>query len=99
MGCINSKKHTKEVELDAIPEKDADRPLPPQPGSPLPATPTLSQKCKHCAAVNSDSGKEMFVFVLAVVILKALYDYEPRQNEDLGFKKNDRLELVNDRYV
>ena len=40
---------------------------------------------------------DLLGFVAAVVILKALYDYEPRQTEDLGFKKNDRLELVNDR--
>ena len=37
--------------------------------------------------------------VTAKTILKALYDYDPRQSDDLGFKKGDRLELLSDRCV
>ena len=37
--------------------------------------------------------------VAAKTILKALYDYEPRQSDDLGFRKGDRLELLSDRCV
>ena len=102
MGCINSKKAQKDIVLDEIPAKDnepVDRPLPPQPMTPPPHTPTLSQKCESQQTRDSFACiiHRMLGFVAAVVILKALYDYEPRQTEDLGFKKNDRLELVNDR--
>ena len=39
------------------------------------------------------------LYVTAKTILKALYDYDPRQSDDLGFKKGDRLELLSDRCV
>lgn len=28
------------------------------------------------------------------VIVRALYDYEPRQADDLGFMKGDRMEVI-----
>jgi len=33
----------------------------------------------------------------AAVIVRAVYDYEARQHDDLSFKKGDRMELVGDR--
>ena len=41
----------------------------------------------------------LYMYVTAKTILKALYDYDPRQSDDLGFKKGDRLELLSDRCV
>jgi len=31
-------------------------------------------------------------------IVRALYDYDARQNDDLNFKKGDRMEIVGNRY-
>ena len=36
---------------------------------------------------------------LAAVIIKALYDYEARQRDDLSFKKGDKLEVVGEMSV
>ena len=42
----------------------------------------------------------MVVLVLTVSarhVVRALYDYEPRQTDDLGFKKGDRMEVIGNR--
>ena len=43
----------------------------------------------------------MFAFfqILGAFIVRAIYDYDARVDDDLSFRKGDRLEVVGDRYV
>ena len=42
----------------------------------------------------------IFLFILPdSTVVRALYDYQARQHDDLSFKKGDRLEVSADRYV
>jgi len=38
-------------------------------------------------------------FISARKLYRALYDYAPRQADDLGFKKGDRMEVIGSKYV
>lgn len=37
------------------------------------------------------------LFAANAIIVRALYDYQARQNDDLAFKKGDRMEIIGDR--
>ena len=39
----------------------------------------------------------VLVVVTARRIVRALYDYQPRQADDLGFKKGDKMEIIQSR--
>lgn len=38
----------------------------------------------------------MKLFFLGVKVVRALFDYEPQTDEDLAFKKGDRMALIGD---
>ena len=39
----------------------------------------------------------LYLLFTAAVIVRALYDYQARQQDDLTFKKGDRMEIIGDR--
>ena len=41
----------------------------------------------------------IFFFLVASLIVRALYDYSARVDDDLTFKKGDRMEVIGDRFV
>lgn len=58
-----------------------------------------SNGCTHQCGVTAYRRhcNECSVCSPAAVIVRALYDYQLRQQDDLSFNKGDRMELVGDR--
>ena len=90
MGCIHSKaKKQSKDETTKLGNSSEDNggfdninAVKHKPSEPLPPVPSADQYI-------TDQKSELAVFV-------ALYDYEARTNDDLSFKKGERLEILDD---
>lgn len=81
MGGNNSKGNKNTEGLKNGRTKSLDQNKQQRGGNPYVGPPSIPPECQHKSTVR---------------VLKAIYDYEPMQKDDMGFKKGDKLQVIDD---